>query len=254
MYYTFSPHTKFIGQRIVYKASCASTSTLAAQYLKKEQLPEGTVVITDHQYRGRGQRGKVWYSEPHKNLTFSVILYPSFLAVRQSFTLNILATLAVQDVLANYVPSGLFIKWPNDIYHQNKKLSGILIDSEVQRYKIKTSIIGVGLNVNQIRFTEQGPTSLALIFHRQFCLQKLFIQLLVALEDRYLQLRTKGLVPLQTVYFKKMYWIDEVHTFRDATHVFQGKIRGIDALGRLVIAHSDSTLHYYSNNEIAFLY
>ena len=108
------PNTQFIGQHILHQAICASTNDVAAQRLVQGALPEGTVIITDHQYQGRGQRGRVWHSQPYQNLTFSVVLYPTFLGASQGFALNIITALALHQVLVAYAPRALAIKWPND--------------------------------------------------------------------------------------------------------------------------------------------
>jgi len=247
-------NTQFIGQCMIYEAVCASTNSSAAQRLDKTHLPAaGTVVITDHQYQGRGQLGHVWHSEPNKNLTFSVILYPTFLATQQSFLLNIITTLAIQHVLALYIPNGLSIKWPNDIYYQDKKLGGILIENMLEKRKLKTSTIGIGLNVNQVCFTLPTSTSLSLVCQRTFSLQELLTQILVRLESNYLQLRAQDSAGLQAAYLKNMYWLHEIHTFRDTTGTFQGSINGIDAAGRLMVAQADGTLKHYNTQELRFI-
>lgn len=254
MRYTPPPNTQFIGQRIIYEAACTSTNSLAAQYMTETSLPEGTVVITDHQYQGRGQRGHLWHSEPHKNLLFSVVLYPSFLTAQQSFSLNIITTLAVQHALTLYTPSAPHIKWPNDIYYQDQKLGGVLIENIVEKRKLKASVIGIGLNINQVcfNFPNAHATSLSNVCQRTFDLQQLFAQLLTTLEDNYLQLQAHGIASLKTAYLKNMYWIHEIHTFRDATHSFQGKIIGIDAVGKLVIDPEDGTSKRYNAKEVSF--
>ena len=251
--YTSPANTQFIGQHIIYEAVCASTNSLAAQYLGRKELSDGTVIITDHQYQVRGQRGHQWHSEPHQNLTFSVILYPTFLNIQQSFVLNIIASLAIQYVLALYVPSDLRIKWPNDIYHQNKKVGGVLIENMVGDHTLKTAIVGIGLNVNQTSFTLPTPTSLSLICQRTFRLQRLLEQIFERLESTYLQCQAQGLASLREVYLSHMYWMHEVHTFRDVNHTFQGIIRGIDALGKLIIEHSDGVLQHYSMQAVTFI-
>lgn len=253
MKYTPPLYTQFIGQRMVYEAICASTNSLAVQCLDKTNLPAGTVVITDHQYQGRGQRGRVWHSEPNKNLTFSVVLYPTFLAAQQSFALNIITTLAIQHVLALYIPNGLSIKWPNDIYYQEKKLGGILIENMLEKHKLKTSIIGIGLNVNQVHFTLPAATSLSLVCQHTFSLQQLLAQILARLESNYLQLQAQDMAPLQAAYLEHMYWVDEIHVFQDENHTFQGKIKGIDAVGRLMIEKADGTSKHYTMQEVTFI-
>jgi BirA family biotin operon repressor/biotin-[acetyl-CoA-carboxylase] ligase len=251
--YTPPPNTQFIGQHIIYEAVCASTNSLAAQCVDKMAVSEGAVVVTDHQYQGRGQRGNVWHSEPYKNLTFSVILRPAFLAAQQIFSLNIITALAIHNVLARYMPSGLRIKWPNDIYYQDKKLCGILIENVLEKRTLKASIIGIGLNVNQSCFTLPASTSLSLVCQRTFSLPQLLAQILARLESHYLQLRAQDATSLKAAYLKNMYWRHEIHTFKDKHHTFQGAIKGVDAVGRLVIEHANGTLKHYNRQEVIFI-
>lgn len=253
MRYISPPSTQFIGQHLICESACPSTNTLAAHYLGKQTLPEGTVIITDDQYQGRGQRGRVWYSEPNKNLIFSIVLYPIFLNSQQSFTLTIIATLAIQQVLSLYVPHGLRIKWPNDIYYQDKKMGGILVENTLERDRFKISIIGIGLNVNQLLFNLPIATSLSLVCQRAFSLQQLLEQLLLSLERNYLQLQRQGIASLRTAYLQNMYWIHEVHTFQDANHTFRGIIRGVDDGGQLIIEQTSGTSKHYNMQAIKFI-
>lgn len=245
--------TSFFGKEVMYRTTCSSTNTLALQLLNTGTVSEGTVVITDYQYEGRGQRGNSWLSEPYKNLTFSLILSPTFLAVQKSFVLNIITTLAIQQVVSSYIPNGLTIKWPNDVYYQNQKLSGVLIESTVNGNYIKDSVIGIGLNVNQESFLLPTLTSLALVCKRTFSLPKLFTQLLNALEGNYIQFREQGIALFKEAYLQNLYWINESHTFRDQAQTFQGTIRGIDAIGRLVIEQEGGNTKHYDHKEVAFI-
>jgi len=252
--YNLLPKTQFIGQNICYEPVCASTSSWAAQCLQRTPLAEGTVFITDHQYQGRGQRGRVWLSEPGQNLTFSIVLYPTFLPLQQRLALHWVTALALHQAVSAYIPHALAIKWPNDLYHTDHKLGGILIENEVTlRRTLRATIIGIGLNVNQKRFSFAGPTSLALVCQRWFDLQQLLVALLEALEYRYKQLQVQGAAALRTQYLSHLYWINEVHTFRDAQQTFQGKIKTVDATGQLVIERTDGTCRAYSMQEITFL-
>jgi len=246
------------GKEVIYKAVCSSTNTLALQllYTNTSKVPEGTVVITDHQYKGRGQRGNVWTSEPYKNLTLSLIIRPTFLALQESFVLNIITALAIEQVLASYIPSSLAIKWPNDIYYHDQKLGGILIENLVVGRSISATVIGIGLNVNQTSFASLKPTSLALVCKRTFDLNSLLASLLDVLETNYIQLKEQGIASLQEAYLEKLYWIHEPHTFQDQTQTFQGIIRGIDAIGRLMVeqtAEGRGIIKHYGCQEIAFI-
>lgn len=195
----------------------------------------------------------MWLSEPGHNLTFSVVLYPTFLPLRQSFALHWVTALALQQVVALYAADALAIKWPNDIYYADNKLGGILIENVVKQRKLSASVIGIGLNVNQKQFSFLGPTSLALVGQRQFDLQQLLGLILVALERNYLQLQTQGTAMLRAQYLHHLYWLNELHTFRDAFRTFQGKIKGVDTMGQLVIELTDGTCQAYGIKEVTFV-
>ena len=118
---------------------------------------------------------------------------------------------------------------------------------------IRASVISIGLNVNQERFALSTPTSLVLVCKRTFSLTNLLVQLLDVLKINYIQLREQGIAPLKEAYLKNLYWINESHTFRDQTQTFQGIIRDIDAIGRLMIEQKDGTTKHYDRKEIAFI-
>jgi len=103
-----------------------STNNYAANQLLTKRLPEGVVFIADSQIVGRGQASSSWESEPNKNLTFSILLYPDFLAISRQFELSKAISLGVADFL-NDQTQRVSIKWPNDIYLENRKVAGILI-------------------------------------------------------------------------------------------------------------------------------
>jgi BirA family biotin operon repressor/biotin-[acetyl-CoA-carboxylase] ligase len=243
----------FAGDKIIYQAMCDSTNTVAMHLLATNTPPEETVVITDQQYQGRGQRGITWFSEPYKNLTFSLILYPTFLPLHQSFMLNVMTTLAIHQVIATYSSAGLTIKWPNDIYYQDKKLSGILIENTVNHAQLKASVIGIGLNVNQESFALSTATSLSLICKQQFDLITLLNQLLEAIKAKYIQLKKQDFRVLIEVYLEKLYGIHRKHTFQAHSEHFQGIVRGVDMLGRLIIEKESGHQQYYACKEISLI-
>ncbi|MBP7478191.1 MAG: biotin--[acetyl-CoA-carboxylase] ligase, partial [Chitinophagales bacterium] len=134
-----------------------STNSFVKQYLSKNK-PKAEMVIMSHaQPAGRGQYGNVWLSEPHKNLTFSYLHFPNQVRPDNQFNLNIKVSLAIHRALARILQPletqhELKIKWPNDIYLDNKKIGGILIENTIQGQFIESCIIGVGLNILQTDF------------------------------------------------------------------------------------------------------
>ena len=113
--------TLFVGKNLIFLTTCHSTNEEAADRVRKGRQVEGTIIITDNQTRGRGQQSNRWWSEPGKNLTFSLILHPKELLVEEQFLLNTVTSLAITDVLDLLFP-GAVVKWPNDIYVKDEKL------------------------------------------------------------------------------------------------------------------------------------
>ncbi|HEY8400665.1 MAG TPA: biotin--[acetyl-CoA-carboxylase] ligase [Cytophagaceae bacterium] len=226
-------NTLFIGKSLIYLPTCHSTNDELAS-LVDSATPEGLTVITSDQTAGKGQRGNTWESAPYKNLTFSVLLKPHFLPVRQQFDLNLVASLAVFDVLTNLTEKKVKIKWPNDIICDNKKICGILIQNVLKKDLIAHSIVGVGLNVNQESFSYSTATSLQQVTGEQHSLEDILISLLEKLEARYLQLKSKSSV-LKKEYLENLYWIGEERLFKSEGEVFKAVIRGVDESGYLVV-------------------
>ncbi len=121
----------------------------------------GTVVYTDRQTAGRGQRGNSWESEPFKNVTMSILLRPKNVAPNQQFWLSEISALAVERVLSKYI-GNVSIKWPNDIYYKDFKICGMLIEHSLSGGKINYTIPGIGINVNQQVFLSDAPNPISL--------------------------------------------------------------------------------------------
>src|SRR5665648_1178797 len=141
-----------IGSKLYFFENLPSTNTYAAKLLKKNKLPEGTVVYTNYQSAGRGQTGNIWESEDGKNLLVSIVLFPSFIIPACQFLISITLSLGICDFLKRYIPA-CAIKWPNDIYVNNDKIAGILIENSVMEGVIESSIAGIGLNINCLLYT-----------------------------------------------------------------------------------------------------
>ena len=146
-------NTRFVGHRLVKLIKVDSTSSYLKTLLSNfEPLVQGTVIMADEQYAGRGQNNNKWLSQRGKNLTFSIYLVPHFLAAHQQFKLNQAITLGITDSLTKLLGNSCKIKWPNDIYFKEDKIGGVLIENTVRGNKISESVIGIGLNVNQTVF------------------------------------------------------------------------------------------------------
>lgn len=246
------PNTLFIGQQLLFLPVCESTNSEAQQLLIKNEATEGCTVLTDEQTRGRGQRGNSWEAAPGKNITLSVILSPSFLAVRHQFYLNMAVSLAVLDLLHEQGLSQAQVKWPNDLYFEDKKLGGILIENSVNSQTIQHSIVGIGLNINQLHFGVDTATSLAAVVGTQLDVKRLANRLLELLEKRYLELRSGKLDKQKYEYLQALYRYQEPHLFEVGQERVTGRITGIDEDGRLAVEIGNE-LRYFAFKEIGYV-
>ena len=253
--YKIFEETQFIGRQVIFLPKCRSTNDIASEKLRSGELEAGDIVISDHQYAGRGQRGNSWESKPGKNLTFSIVLKPSFIHPAQNFYLNIITSLAIFEVLVKMNSESFTIKWPNDIMYKDQKLGGILIENIIQSTSIKNTVIGIGLNVNQSSFNNSvRATSLKSIFNQSFKLNALLNKIIQQFEIEYLLLKSRHLKELRSRYLSHLYWRNEIHTFTSFKWPgkFQGVIRGIDGSGRLRIEYRKE-IRVFNLNEIAYL-
>lgn len=235
--------------------SLDSTNQYAYGLLTHESPAEGTVIITHDQYAGKGQAANKWESEPHKNLTFTTILYPKFLPARKQFLLNQVVSLSVFDTLSNYISNGLKIKWPNDIYVFDKKIAGILIQNSLKGSTLQSAIIGIGLNVNQKQFISAAPnpTSLALEIGKMTDLKTLLAEFCQHLEHNYLQLKAGQITIIQQRYLNALYRFKEnFHYRRLDGSVFKGQIIGVTDIGKLQIK-TQSGIEEFIFKEVGYI-
>lgn len=248
--------TLFVGRSVIRLDTVNSTNTYATNQLAKSRLPEGTAFVAAEQTQGRGYSGNQWKSENGMNLLLSVVLYPVFLAPRQHFFLNQVASLAIAETLQAYLPvKDVKIKWPNDVFIGDKKAAGILIENSVKGNIIQHAITGMGINVNQKEFDPalKQATSLIKEIRREVSLDDLMKELFVQLEKRYLQLKQDKMEILVKDYMKRLYRVDVPSTFSASGKNFRGKIEGITADGKLVIEHGGAH-EVYGFKEVEFIF
>jgi BirA family biotin operon repressor/biotin-[acetyl-CoA-carboxylase] ligase len=251
---TFS--TLFVGQNLIKLTRVDSTNT----YLKNmasnsTPLVEGTVIMAEDQYAGRGQQDMVWIAEPKKNLTFSLLLKPTFLKINEQFTLNMLVCIAIKDALHKYLKTEVLIKWPNDIYYNNQKLGGILIENLLSGTAYKSAIIGIGLNANQEKFADElldKATSLRQILQADVNLIQLLAEICSHIESGYLRLKAGSYKDLKQVYLSNLLNFGKNAWYRQGDKVFEGKITGLTDAGLLVIS-TDGIEQVYNFKEIQYI-
>ena len=245
--------TLFIGKKYYSFQELPSTNTWLMESLVAHKLPEGTLVLADHQTKGKGQFGAIWSSEPFSSLTFSILLKPIFLPISNTYDISICIALAIHDCL-NELRPGFKIKWPNDIYFENKKVAGILIENQIHKSSCEHSVVGIGLNVNQTEFFKlPKATSLKQIIGVNFPVQNLLDRLCETIEARYLQLRANMYPSLLKSYLEHMYWFNEIHTFQTDALQFNASIIGVLRNGRLLLKFSDGSTRDFEIKELQFI-
>jgi BirA family biotin operon repressor/biotin-[acetyl-CoA-carboxylase] ligase len=251
--YKIPASTLFIGKNLIFVQECHSTNTLAQELGQQSSVPEGSVVITDNQTAGRGQRGNSWETTQGLNFTFSILLRPSFLAPNQQFYLNIVIALGVFDYLSLRTDRHVSIKWPNDILADQKKISGILIENTIQGSTIQYTVAGVGLNINQQSFASEKATSLKNITGNDYVLSDELDLVLALIEKKYLQLRQGHGKTLLNEYHQHLFGLGDQRTFRSDGNEFFGEITGIDPIGRLKV-NTTTGERSFDLKEIEFVY
>lgn len=250
-----SNNTLFIGKVLKVFDALPSTNLLADQLLGEDTVAEGTLLLTHDQYAGKGQATNKWESEARKNLTFSVILLPKFLSARKQFLLNQVVSLSVFDTLKGYIKEGVSIKWPNDIYVFDKKITGILIQNSLRGSTLQSSIVGIGLNVNQKQFISDAPnpTSMALEMGEDFDLEEVLSKFCQHLESNYLQLKAGQTEQIQQRYLDSLFRFGKIHSYRrvDGT-IFKGAIKGITEIGKLIIK-TEAGIEEFAFKEVKYI-
>ena len=227
----------------------------------------GTVVYTDRQTAGRGQRGNSWESEPFKNVTMSILLRPENVAPNQQFWLSEISALAVERVLSKYI-GNVFIKWPNDVYYKDFKICGMLIEHSLSGGKINYTIPGIGINVNQRVFLSDAPNPISLV--NVLGHEVPTSEILDGLVDEILtmcdQLPEKA-EEIHREFLSKLYRRDGFHeyqsTIRSASadglsvleegEYFQARIVNVHPDGMLDLMTTEGYIHTFAFKEVAFI-
>lgn len=236
--------------KVEYLAEATSTNDVA----RDGSFGHGDVVVAEVQTAGRGQRGNRWESTEGENLTFSMVLKPTFLPVANQFLLSEAVALAVADALAEYGIAAQ-VKWPNDIYVDGRKIAGILIENDIMGATMSRSIIGIGLNVNQTTFDPSlpNPVSMKIAACRDFDRREVLDRVIMALAMRCGVLAEGDDSLIVHDYHHRLYRLGEParYMFPDGT-VFTGIIECVRPGGELVIRHADNSTGEYLFREISY--
>lgn len=244
-------------ENLIHLTSTKSTNEYLHDLISTDDsLSEGLVVWSDYQTAGKGQIENAWESESGKNLTFSMLFFPSFLPVTDQFLLSQFVSLGIVDYLVNDIGlKDVSIKWPNDIYWKNKKICGILIENLLMGHTISHTIVGIGLNVNQKKFLSDAPNpvSISNATKRTFNLETEMPKLIESIKTRYLQLIKGDYEAIRELYFHSLYHGDNFCYYEDENGSFAAKIDSVSNDGILSLRLVSGEIRKYAFKEVSFI-
>ena len=242
----------FPDSKIIHIPNTTSTNCRLLQLSNVEKLPEGSIVATDNQTQGRGQASNSWESAPGANLTFSIVLYPTSVKASEQFILSKVISLAVYDLVSEFV-TGVSVKWPNDVYVDDKKIAGILIENFVLGEYLTKTIAGIGLNINQERFESDAPNPVSLrqltgeTYGLEDCLKSLHERIAV----RY-HTMNEDATQINSDYLKNLYRFGISNRFSANGISFDAVITGVNHYGMLELTTENNELKTFGFKEIKF--
>ncbi|MEZ5053546.1 MAG: biotin--[acetyl-CoA-carboxylase] ligase [Chitinophagales bacterium] len=253
-------NTLFTGKLLIHLPTVDSTNNYAKAYIAKNSPIDGTVILADEQFAGRGQVGNTWIAESHKNLTFSIIYKTDFLLASEQFWLNKAISIGIAVATSKFIqnkiphqPNRIAVKWPNDIFYDANKMAGILIENTIQGLHLKYSIIGIGFNINQTYFPENiRATSLHTSMDSHIDKYEFLEQLLSSIEKYLLLLKNKHFETLKQLYTNFLYQYNCWADYQKGDSCFKGKILDVDAMGYLQMETANG-MEQFGFKEIRFI-
>lgn len=242
--------------RIIHLDETTSTNDHLSALLKYDFLAEGSIVWADWQSSGKGQVENTWESERGKNLTFSLVFYPNFLAIEEQFILSKITSLALVQTLQELQIADVSIKWPNDIYVGKKKIAGILIENTLSNSQLKNTVIGIGLNVNQEHFHSNAPNPLSLtqITGLNYHLEDILKKIASNLYALYVRLLKGEESFISQEYFNALFRRSGSHLYEAEEIRFEAKIHSVLLNGSLMLENiRTGELRSFCFKEVKFI-
>lgn len=240
--------------KLIHLSETNSTSSYLRLLCETENMEEFTVVVADYQTSGRGQRGNSWESENGKNLLFSLLMKPTFLPANQQFILSQIISLSIKEELDTYCDN-VSIKWPNDIYWENKKICGMLIEHDLQGANLSRTIAGIGINVNQEQFFSPAPNPVSLkqITGTEYDCFGLLRDLLQRIYLYYTKIQHGQIGDIADQYYKALFRKSTFARFSDKNGEFTAQIIRVEPSGLLVVKDEENQERVYAFKEISYI-
>lgn len=242
--------------KIIRKESLASTNSFAEQQLTEGKISEPCCIMAAGQSAGKGQGSNSWVSEAGKNLTFSIVCFPEFLLAEKQFYLNKAVALSVAGFVSELVPDKcIAIKWPNDIYIENHKTAGILIQTAIQTDRMKYAIIGIGININQEEFPEYLPNPTSIIQHTKTKtdLDSAIKRFLDIFKNRYEMIMNNRIAETDRDYLNALYRFGQRSFFEYEGKRIRASICGVNEYGWLQLNTDDGKMICGDMNKIKMI-
>ena len=238
---------------LIYLPETDSTNKYLRMIAESEKPASGSIVLADFQSEGRGISGSSWESEAGKNLTFSVLYYPQNLPAHRPFVIAEMASLSVKYTLDNYFQD-VTVKWPNDIYYGDNKITGMLIENTVYQGSITQSIIGIGINVNQTVFHSDAPNAISMAQIAGLAFDRLAIMndFRQIFDEQSMRLDNQHYAAIHDDYLNVLYRKTGFHSFQYKQGVFEASIIDIEPTGHLVLERKDGYISCYAFKEVSF--
>jgi len=233
-----------IGANFIDLQSVDSTNNYAMAKVHEGMAFHGTVYFAFHQSAGRGQRGKSWESRPGENITMSVILEPVFLDAGQQFLLSATVAIACIDYLQSRIEGNWKIKWPNDLYWDDRKAGGILIENKFKGDRWLFAVAGIGININQVDFAAGigNPVSLSIITQKKYSSRSEAIALCKCLEKRFSELKLAKTGDIVDRYNELLFRRNEQVRLKKKDKMLNCRLAGVNEKGQLIVVDGESNI------------
>ncbi len=243
-----------IGSKLIKLKEVDSTNEYASNM---KNIEHGTVITAEKQTKGRGQRGNKWSSRSGENITASFYIEPDFLSVEEQFYLSMIIALSVRETIVHYIDEceNIKVKWANDIYYKDKKIAGILIENSLKGHSISSSIVGIGINVNQTIFDEKlpNPVSIKQIKGENISVENCISILCKKIEQKYNMLKEGKKKEIKNDYMKNLYRRKGIHSYIYKGHSLKAEIFDVLESGHLILRTEDNNLHKFDFSQIKYV-
>lgn len=235
-------------------AEISSTNLHASALLSGKMIKVPTLILTDYQNQGKGQGKNTWESEAGKNVLLSLIQFPQNIKAFEQFYISKITALAVRESIKEQTLQAV-IKWPNDILAGKEKIAGILIENNLEADRIRNTIIGIGINVNQSNFHEypMKATSIKMITGRDTLLETVIEKFIERFETWYEIMEYRDFNQIDREYLSYLYGFQKIMTFRKGDLAFKASIIDVEKDGQLVLLTNDKKKLRFGYKEIEFV-